>query len=290
MKKSLIIIALVLLNSSMFLPGWQASAQSPENMSYQAVIRDGSGNLLSNQIVGMQISILQTSTTGKVVYTEAQTPITNVNGLVSIVIGKEPGFDTINWANGPYFIKTETDPTGSTNYTISGTSQLLSVPYALHAKTAESIEGAHYHGEEFEGGIIFYIYKGSDGADHGLIVSKTEGSAIWGSLNLIGADRRSDGVFNTNLMSADPGTAREWVESLGTGWYLPSIDELILLRQNRFHVNNSTASGLTLIESEYYWSSTEVSATHGSYMSFLYNTTSSNLKDFPLYVRAIRAF
>jgi uncharacterized protein (TIGR02145 family) len=84
----------------------------------------------------MQISILQGSGSGTVVYSETQTPATNGNGLVSIEIGGGAGFSNINWAAGPYFIKTETDPAGGTNYTITGTVQLLSVPYALHAKTA----------------------------------------------------------------------------------------------------------------------------------------------------------
>jgi len=93
----------------------------------------------------MQISILQGSTSGTAIYKETQTPTTNVNGLVSLEIGDgtvvSDDFSTIDWANGSYFIKTDTDPAGGTNYTITGTSQLLSVPYALHAKTAESISG-----------------------------------------------------------------------------------------------------------------------------------------------------
>ena len=120
-------------------------AQSPQKMSYQAVIRNTSNALITSSPVGMQISILQGSATGSVVYAETQTTITNANGLVSIEIGNGTvvtgTFSSINWANGPYFIKTETDPTGGTAYTISGTSELLSVPYALHAKTAESISG-----------------------------------------------------------------------------------------------------------------------------------------------------
>jgi hypothetical protein len=85
----------------------------------------------------MRISILQTSPSGTAVYVETQTPTTNTNGLVSIEIGGgtilSGNFSTIDWANGPYFIKTETDPTGGTSYTIAGTSELLSVPYALYS-------------------------------------------------------------------------------------------------------------------------------------------------------------
>jgi len=121
-------------------------AQAPQKMSYQAVIRNSSNQLVINQALGMRISILQGSITGSPVYTETQAPSTNDNGLVTIAIGTgttTDDFSAINWASGLYFIKTETDPTtgGGTNYTITGTNQLLSVPYALHSKTAESITG-----------------------------------------------------------------------------------------------------------------------------------------------------
>ncbi len=134
MKKVFLFLAAVLFTASVF-------AQSPEKMSYQAVIRNSSDILVTSTTVGMQISILQGSPTGTAVYVETQTPTTNANGLVSIEIGGGTGFDTINWSNDSYFIKTETDPTGGTSYTITGTSQLLSVPYALHAKTAEIFTG-----------------------------------------------------------------------------------------------------------------------------------------------------
>ena len=120
-------------------------AQAPEKMSYQAVIRDVNSNLMVNQGIGMQISILQGSLSGIAVYVERQFPNTNANGLVSVEIGTgtlvSGDFTTIDWTTGPYFIKTEIDLNGGANYTIMGTSQLLSVPYALHAKTAESITG-----------------------------------------------------------------------------------------------------------------------------------------------------
>src|SRR5574344_1593104 len=134
MKKVFSILAAVLLTASVF-------AQSPEKMSYQAVIRNSSDALVTNTQIGLEVNIRQGTTSGTVVYTETQTPTTNANGLVSIEIGGGSGFNTINWANGPYFIETKTDPAGGTNYTITGTSQLLSVPYALHAKTAETITG-----------------------------------------------------------------------------------------------------------------------------------------------------
>ena len=116
-------------------------SQSPQKMSYQAVIRDASNTLVSNQSVGMQISILQTTTTETAVYTETHTVTANINGLISLEIGTgstSDNFSTIDWSAGPYFIKTETDPTGGNSYTIIGTSQLMSVPFALYAKTSEN--------------------------------------------------------------------------------------------------------------------------------------------------------
>ena len=118
-------------------------AQSPEKMSYQAIIRDASNMLVTSSSIGMQISILQGSTGGMALYTETHEPITNENGLVTIEIGEgttSDDFSTIDWANGPYFIKTETDPTGGTDYSITGVSQLLSVPYALYAKSAGIVD------------------------------------------------------------------------------------------------------------------------------------------------------
>ena len=115
-------------------------AQAPQKMSYQAVVRDGSGYLVAVTTIGMRISILQGSMTGTSVYIETQAPTTNMNGLVTIEIGTgtlvSGSFSTINRGAGPYFIKTETDPTGGTSYTISGTQELMSVPYALYAATA----------------------------------------------------------------------------------------------------------------------------------------------------------
>lgn len=130
MKNLFTLFAAVALTVNVF-------AQAPQKMSYQAVIRNSSNALVSSTAVGMRISILQTTSTGTAVYVETQTPTTNANGLVSIEIGAGTvvtgTFAGIDWSAGPYFIKTETDPAGGTSYSITGTSQLLSVPYALSA-------------------------------------------------------------------------------------------------------------------------------------------------------------
>ncbi len=117
-----------------------AFAQAPNKMSYQAVVRDAADQLLANKAIGLQVTIEQGTAGGAAVYVETFTPTTNANGLVTLEIGTgnivSGDITTIDWENGPYFIKTETDPTGGTSYSLAGTTELMSVPYALHARKA----------------------------------------------------------------------------------------------------------------------------------------------------------
>jgi len=114
---------------------FQVFAQAPQKMSYQAVIRNSNDSLLISTSVGMRISLVQGSPTGTVVFSETQTATTNANGLVSLQIGMGTAvsgtFASIDWAAGPYYVKTETDLSGGTNYTIISSNEILSVPYAL---------------------------------------------------------------------------------------------------------------------------------------------------------------
>lgn len=120
------------------------NAQAPEMFKYQAVINDNSGYPVTNQLIGMRISILQNSSGGSSVYVETHAPTTNNYGNVAINIGGgtlvSGDFSTIDWGGAIYFLKVEVDPTGGTNYTVTGATQLLSVPYALNAKTVSSID------------------------------------------------------------------------------------------------------------------------------------------------------
>ena len=140
MKKALHILTAIFFTSGVL-------AQVPEKMSYQAVVRNGKNALVANQQIGLRISIIQGAVNSAAVYQEVfhPNPVTNANGLVTAEIGSGSPilgtFSSIDWANGPYFIQAEIDTSGGSNYTITGTTQLLSVPYALHAKTAESFSG-----------------------------------------------------------------------------------------------------------------------------------------------------
>ncbi len=114
-----------------------SNAQAPDGIRYQGIVRDLDNQLLTNQDVGIQITILQGSENGTNVYRETHTTTTNSAGVFSIKAGagtvNDGSFTAINWGAGPYFIQQAIDPAGGTNYTISGTTEILSVPYALYA-------------------------------------------------------------------------------------------------------------------------------------------------------------
>ncbi|MBE9468278.1 MAG: DUF1566 domain-containing protein [Bacteroidetes bacterium] len=200
MRKLYTILIALLLTTTLW-------AQTPEKMSYQAVIRNSSDALVSNQAVGMQISILQGSETGTAVYVETQTPTTNANGLVSIEIGTgttSDDYSSIDWANGTYFIKTEIDPSGGASYTITGTSQLLSVPYALYSKTSgSSIAGPQ--GEQGKTGAA-----GADGTDG------TDGTNGIDGVNGTNGTDGTEGAsaYSVAVTNGFSGTETEWLASL----------------------------------------------------------------------------
>jgi len=132
-----------LLSALLFLTA-SLTAQSPEKLNYQAVVRDGSNQLVKNSTIGLRIQILQGSEFGAAEYVETHTPESNGNGVINLEIGNgtivNGDFSGIDWSDGPYFLKTEVDPDGSDNYSITTTTELLSVPYALYAEKAAEVE------------------------------------------------------------------------------------------------------------------------------------------------------
>jgi hypothetical protein len=138
---------LILFTFFSFLSIQTLWAQIPQAFKYQAVARDVNGDIIPNQSIGFRISILQTSPTGSSVYTETHNVASNDFGLVNLEIGAgttvSGNFSVINWGASSYFIKIEMDASGGNNYLFMGTSQLLSVPYALHALTASSVSNSN---------------------------------------------------------------------------------------------------------------------------------------------------
>ncbi len=140
-KMFVLIFSFIVLNISTF-------GQTPQAIKYQAVARDAVGNPVANQTVNLRISILQGSILGAVVYSETHSALTNSFGLSNINIGLgtiiSGTFSTINWGANTYFIKVEMDINGGASYVEMGTSQLLSVPYALYAENVHTAPG-HPH-------------------------------------------------------------------------------------------------------------------------------------------------
>ena len=112
-------------------------AQVPQAINYQAVARDAAGNLIANQNISFRMSILQGGPAGTVVYSESHLETSNQFGVVTLEIGWGTVitgvFADISWGTNTYYLKTEMDPTGGTNYQEMGTSEFLSVPYSFYA-------------------------------------------------------------------------------------------------------------------------------------------------------------
>jgi hypothetical protein len=311
MKKVLLLICLIVATNILL-------AQAPQGVNYQTVVRNSAGVAIENQSVSIRFTVLQNSVNGTAVYVERHTATTSSLGLVNLVIGQgsatQGSFNNIDWATGPYFIQTEVDIAGGSNYVVAGTQQLMSVPYALHAQTAESLVGGgngtngftHYIGEQFGGGVIFHLWLDSLGVEHGLIVDYVDLalSQVWSNVNstLIGPSAQSswDGLSNSNAIVNQAGhtnsAAALCLNSNNSGqndWYLPALDELILLSINRFHVNKtlSTISGASILRiTADYWSSTE-NDINRAWLFFLNGLSSGSLsKANTESVRAIRAF
>ena len=132
----------ILFSILFLIADYQSVAQSPESMNYQAVIRDGSGNVVASQPVSLRIKILQGSVSGSSVYIETFTPTTNAYGSIAIQIGTGTvitgTFNTIDWGGNTHFVETAVDISGFSNYTVISTTQFVSVPYALHAKSSDA--------------------------------------------------------------------------------------------------------------------------------------------------------
>lgn len=143
MKLKIILMALLMLSSVMI-----AFSQSPQSFNYQAAVRDNTGTPIANQLVSLRISVLQGSATGSGVYSETHSAITNSFGIVNIQIGTGTilfgSFATISWGTAEFFIKIEIDATGGTSFQYMGTSQLVSVPYALYALKSQTTEQGTY--------------------------------------------------------------------------------------------------------------------------------------------------
>jgi len=294
------------------------NAQTPPNaFNYSAVARNAAGQPIATTTIGIQITVLKSSPTGATQYSENHFVNTDAFGLFNLVIGagavQSGSMATIDWSNDNYYLKVGMDATGGTNFLTMVTTQLLSVPYAMYAKSAGTVSGGgtggnftHYIGEEFGGGVIFHLWKDNAGVEHGLIVDKTDLSTaqVWSNIaqTLIGPSAQSswDGLSNSNAIVGQAGhtssAAALCLNSTNGGqsdWYLPSIDELSLLWHSRFNVNKSlsTIGGATVLPiTAVCWSSTEGDNDGAWGIYFVNGAEKYGNKDATVYVRAVRAF
>ncbi len=134
----------IIFSLSFILCAALSFAQAPEKFQYQTVVRDNLGAPVVNQGVSFRLNIHEASAAGTTVYSETHSATTNDYGLVNLEIGGgtvvSGTFSTIDWGSNSYYVEVEMDPAGGTSYTSMGSTQLLSVPYALSSKMASDME------------------------------------------------------------------------------------------------------------------------------------------------------
>ena len=184
--------------------------QVPQKMSYQAVVRNAQNQLIQNNAVGMRLSILEGSPVGNAVYVETHVPITNGNGSVTIEIGNgavvSGVFTNIDWSTGLYWLQTEVDPQGAQGYSITGVSQLLTVPYAFYCdyalSSAESIDSIGDNGN----GTLTIYYTGGATYTTGIL------AGLEGANGVDGIDGES--AYDIWILQGNSGTEIDFINSL----------------------------------------------------------------------------
>lgn len=289
-----------------------ASAQAPQGFNYQATVRNSSGALITNQNVLFKFNIMLNSQTSLPVYSETHQAPTDDLGQVSLTVGQGTptigSFASINWANGTYYLGIELN-TGS-GYVTMGTTQLLSVPYALYANSAGSTTNnngfTHYIGELYGGGIVVSVWK-TDGVEHGLIASLTNLGGDMGvrwttpdfAFTPVVGTSYMDGLSNTNAIIAQAGAGINYAAGLCRAydaggfndWYLPALNELKQCYNSLQIVNDVLGQTNGFDTGGFYWSSTEYNESLAWFHNFYFgNSSEEGTKGFPMSVRAVRRF
>lgn len=307
MKKLISFLALVITTITF--------AQAPQGFNYQATVRNSTGALIVNQNVNFKFNVMLNSATSLPVFSETHMAPTDELGQVNLVIGQGTAtvgtFSTINWGTGNYYLGIELNTGGG--YIAMGTTQLLSVPYALYANSSGNTIGnsggfTHYIGELFGGGIVVSVWK-TNGVEHGLIASLTDAPSqvSWTTpafqSTLIGTAAQSyrDGFSNTNAIVNQAGTGTNYAAGLCkaynaggfTDWYLPAEWELFQCYSSVLIINEVLGDTNGFKPTEHYWSSTEgfsgpATTAVRNYFGYYgaYSANKANLNS----VRAVRRF
>ena len=285
MKKLITLLVLIVITI--------INAQAPQGFNYQATVRNSAGALITNQNVLFKFNIMLNSQTSLPVYSETHQAPTDDLGQVNLTVGQGTPttgtFTGINWASGSHFLGIELN-TG-TGFVAMGTTQLLSVPYALYANTSGSTSASaggftHYVGELYGGGIVVSVWKDTQGVEHGLIASLTDLSAgiqwttpAFQQIEIgLAAQSNRDGLANTNAIVAQAGAGTSYAAGLCkaysaggfTDWYLPALWELNQCYNSVIIVNEvlGDSNGFQSYIYSSYWTSTEDFNTNAFVQSF----------------------
>jgi len=183
-----------------------AQAQVPQTISYQALLRDTKDRLISNQEISIQLTVRVVDNTGAVLrdeYAELHQTTTNYNGLFTIEIGSGSSFlgsfDEVDWSDGIHYIMTSIDPAGGDNYNITSEAKLMSVPYALHALTAESLTNPEQESDPIFNNSIAATITASD-------------LYSWNNSNITQSSTLPDGGTDGQLLSTDGSGNYIWID------------------------------------------------------------------------------
>ncbi|MCB0463750.1 MAG: DUF1566 domain-containing protein [Flavobacteriaceae bacterium] len=284
-----------------------------QGINYKAIVKDGSGNVVANDLIQVQFTILQGAAQTNV-YQETHSPTTDANGIVILNIGEgapiSGTFNAIDWSADDHYLNVQINTGGG--LIDMGTTQFMAVPYAIHAKTAESVNSVTTYsvGDYAHGGIVFWV---DETGQHGLVCTKEDQSTgiRWNAGTNGDTRAYADGLYageaNTSIIIAaqvaigDDGNTyaaricnelqiTEGGNTYGD-WYLPSKEELNLMYQNKAAIDaTAVANGGSSFASNFYWSSTEYTFDGAWAQNFdggaqIYGNKFSTVR-----VRAVRAF
>jgi len=281
------------------------SVTAQQGINYKALIKDGGGNVVASQNVDIQFIIYEGVALTNNVYQETHASVmTDANGIVIVNIGEgttSDVFANIDWGSDDHYLNVQIDTGGG--LTDMGTTSFKMVPYALHAKTAESVGSCGLSiGDTYQGGIIFYL---DPSGCHGLIAAPSDQSTgiQWYNGSFVDTYAYGNGIGNgegnSQGIRRSQGTcsscyASELCQDLDLGgpqdWYLPSKYELNLMYKNIGQGNSLGLGNVGGFADFFYWSSTEYNNTSVWLQDFDDGYQSIDDKNLTHYVRAVRVF
>ena len=280
MEKNKIIKKLLLIFLCLPMIGFGQSV--PQGINYQAVARDANGDVLMNQALTIQFSVISDITTSAVSWQETHTVNTNDYGLYTAIIGQGTHlggssltFDVIDWGASNHLLKVEVDYGGG--LVDMGTTAFMSVPYSFCSVSSATLSAVTYSiGDTAQGGIVFYV---SPDGKNGLVAATVDQSTMWDWYNAYNL------ISDTSNHTLEGQKFRDW--------RLPTKYELNQMYLNIGHGNALGLGNIGGFFGGYYWSSTEIDYDSAWIQDFYYGNQNGMIKlnnGSNINVRAVRAF